>query len=388
MYYLLRIFVRLGLKIFCRTIRVNHPELLQTKGPLILACNHPNAFLDAIILGSLFHQPVHFLARGDAFHKPIARRLLGALQSIPVYRLSEGREFLSLNEASFERCRQILSAGGIVLIFAEGFCINQWILRPMKKGTARIALAAMNDKDMSSRIRILPVSLNYNSFTNLGKTVLIHFGEMISKSDLLPSHSDAEKMHHFNGLLASRLSSGIIQSDSSPLLIQILISNCGEHSIPDLKLIQAGLVSANEPLAFQKLKMPGSMADDESSLILNFLLSLILFIPAVAGWILHAPLYIPLKKIVQQKTKDTVYYDSILFGALLVSYPFYWLLINIIFQPMIKNEWMGLMLLCMPLLSWICVYWKQSFQRVRNYFILNGKERMILHLALTKIVKG
>ncbi len=382
MYYLLRILVRLGLKIFCRTIRVNRPELLQTKGPLVLACNHPNAFLDAIILGSLFRQPVHFIARGDAFQNPVARRLLRVVKSIPVYRLSEGKEFLGRNEASFEKCRQILSTGGIVLIFAEGFCINQWVLRPMKKGGARIALAAMNEEGMNSRMRVLPVSLNYNSFTNLGKTLLIHFGDVISKNDLLPSHSDAAKMHHFNRLLASRLSAGMMQSESNPHLIQILISNCRQLSVPDLKLVQTGLVSAREPYPFQKLKTPGATADDQASLNLNLLLSLILLVPAMAGWILNAPLYFPLKKVVEKMTKGSVYFDSFLFVALLLSYPVYWLLINIILQPLIKNEWLSLLLFFMPLMGWICIYWKQSFQCLRNYFMLSRNERRILHGVL------
>ncbi len=382
MYYLLRILVRLGLKIFCRTIRVNRPELLETRGPLVLACNHPNAFLDAIILGSLFQQPVHFIARGDAFQNPVARWLLGVVKSIPVYRLSEGREFLSRNEASFERCNQILSTGGIVLIFAEGFCINQWALRPMKKGAARIALAAMNDEGMNFRMRVLPVSLNYNSFTTLGKTILIHFGEMISKNDLPPFHSDAEKMHRFNGLLAARLSAGMMQSDSNPHLIQVLISNSRQLSVPDLKLVQAGLVSAKEPYPFQKLKIPGATADDQASLSLNLLLSLILLVPAMAGWILHAPLYFPLKKVVEKMTKGSVYFDSFLFVALLLSYPVYWLIINIIFQPLIKSEWLHLLVFFMPLMAWICIYWWQSFQCLRNYFMLSRNERRILHDTL------
>jgi 1-acyl-sn-glycerol-3-phosphate acyltransferase len=382
LYYLLRIFVWLALKIFCRTIRVNRPDLLQAKGPLVLACNHPNAFLDAIILGSLFHQPVHFLARGDTFRKPLSRKLLNALQLIPVYRLSEGKEYLNLNEASFDKCHQILSSGGIVLIFAEGLCLNQWMLRPMKKGTARIAVAAMNDAGKSSEVRILPVSLNYNSFKSLGKTILIHFGEMIAKNDLMPFHSEAEKMHHFNGLLAERLSVGMLQSANHPEIVQTLISNHHQLSVPYLKTIQTKLVSGQDAVFVQKLKMPGSMAISAGSLALNLLQALILLAPAAIGWVLHAPLYLPLKKIIRRKTKETVFFDSVMFGSLVISYPFYWALLNIIIQPLVKNEWISLLFLFMPLLGWISVYWKECFQRVRNYFILTGKERIFLRETL------
>lgn len=378
MYYLLRILVWLGLKIYCRSIRVNQPHLFKCKGPLILACNHPNAFLDAIILGSLFHQPVHFLARGDAFRIPVVRKFLNALGLIPVYRLTEGKEYLNLNEASFDKCQQILNAGGIVLIFAEGLCLNQWILRPMKKGTARIALAAMNEEGLSSSVGILPVSLNYNSFSSPGKTVLIHFGAMIGKKDLLPARSEAENMHYFNGLLAERLSAGMLQSGVHPLIVQTLISNHGRYGLSRLKKIQSRLIFENQTACFQKLKMPGALAAGTGALSLNLFLGFILLIPAAIGLLLNSALYFPLKKLIQQKTKNTVFYDSVMFAALIISYPAYWLLLNIIFQPLTGNAWISLLLLCMPLLGWITIYWKECFLRVRNYLALSGKERKIL----------
>lgn len=378
MYYLLRILVWLGLKIYCSSIKVNQPDLFSARGPLILACNHPNAFLDAIILGSLFHQPVHFLARGDAFRNPVIRKLLNALQLIPVYRLTEGKEYLNLNEASFDKCRQILNAGGIVLIFAEGLCLNQWVLRPMKKGTARIAVAAMNEDGRSADVRVLPVSLNYNSFSSPGKTVLIHFGEMILRKDLLMARSEAEKMHCFNGLLAERLSAGMLQSTAHPQIIQSLISNHHRHGLPYLKNIQSRLVAENRAALFEKLKMPGVFADGPVSFFSYLLLMVVLLIPAGIGLLLHAPLYFPVKKIIQGKTKGTVFYDSMMFAILVISYPIYWILLNIIFQPLIENKWISLFLLSMPVSGWICVYWKKCFLQVRNYLLLTDKERKML----------
>jgi 1-acyl-sn-glycerol-3-phosphate acyltransferase len=369
----------LGLKIYCSSIRVNQPGLLKSRGPLILACNHPNAFLDAIILGSLFHEPVHFLARGDAFRNPLVRKLLDALHLIPVYQLTGGKEWLNLNEASFDKCHQILRSGGIVLIFAEGLCLNQWMLRPMKKGTARIALAAMNEEGLSSSVRILPVSLNYNSFSRPGKTVLIHFGEMIGKSDLLPARSEAEKMNYFNGLLAETLSAGMLQSGAHPRIVQTLISNHDRRGLPSLKKIQSRLIFENQTAFFQRLRMPGTLAAENGSLLLNLFLSLILLIPAIIGLLLNIPLYLSLKKIIQQRTKNTVFYDSVMFAALIISYPAYWLVLNIIFQPLAAgNAPISILLLFMPLLGWISIYWKECFLRVRYYLALSGKERKIL----------
>ena len=66
--------------------------MLKEKGPLLLACNHPNSFLDAVILDILFEQPVWSLARGDAFSGKTINKILTAVKILPVYRTSEGVE--------------------------------------------------------------------------------------------------------------------------------------------------------------------------------------------------------------------------------------------------------------------------------------------------------
>ena len=107
--------------------------MLNEKGPLLLACNHPNSFLDSVILNTLFEQPVWSLARGDVFKKPFYAKLLTALKILPVYRTSEGVENLSENYKTFDACIRIFKSNGIVTIYSEGKCINEWHLRPLKK---------------------------------------------------------------------------------------------------------------------------------------------------------------------------------------------------------------------------------------------------------------
>jgi len=67
--------------IFCRRIIINKPDILKKEGPLLLACNHPNSFLDAAILADLFKEPVYSLTRGDVFKRPFYRKILQALKT-------------------------------------------------------------------------------------------------------------------------------------------------------------------------------------------------------------------------------------------------------------------------------------------------------------------
>ena len=50
---------------------------------------------------------------------------------------------------------------------------------------------------------------------------------------------------------------------------------------------------------------------------------ILLFLPSMAGWLLHAPLYFPLKKIIIVKTTETDHFDSLVVGLLFFAYPLY-----------------------------------------------------------------
>ncbi len=67
--------------------------------------------------------------------------------------------------------------------------------------------------------------------------------------------------------------------------------------------------------------MPGAVCRRDRFLFTKSASLPILLIPAAIGLLLHAPLYFPVKKIIQQKTKDTVFYDSVMFAVLVITYP-------------------------------------------------------------------
>jgi len=297
--------------IFCRRIIINKPKLLKKKGPLLLACNHPNSFLDAAILADLFKYPVYSLTRGDVFKKPFYNKILTALKMLPIYRTSEGTENLSINYETFEDCKNIFKKEGIVLIFSEAKCINEWHLRPFRKGTARLAFSSW---DENIPLEVLPVGINYSSFRRFSKNLFINFGEIITKDDFDLKESDGKRNQFFNNKLEDQLRQLVFEIDKNDIEKQKL------------------LLEKNHSL-FTKI---------------------ILLIPAIIGWLIHAPLYLPIKKFTYKKTWDNDHYDSVLIALLLFIYPPYVILITILILLLTHNLFSWLLIIALPFTA--CAY--------------------------------
>ena len=350
---------------------------------MLLACNHPNSFLDAIIVGSHFNRPVHFLARGDVFRKPLAKKMLSALKMIPIYRLSEGREYLALNDATFERCGDILKKGGIVLIFAEGLCVNQWALRPLKKGAARIAWTAFNNPAIRQQFRVIPVGINYNGFGETGKRVIVKFEKAIESNHFPYIQVQGDFIHKFNGLLSASLKNAILSDRGYGTIIQLLISNCNyadrnPNIITDLQRRQQNAAHNKLHLVVEPMILPRLVTMTKINFLSNVLGYIFLMLPGIIGWLLHLFLLYPLEKLVRKKTSETVFYDSVLFGSLLLLYPFYWIIINIMSLVFLPGIFLKAIVCIAPIFAAVYLAWMDCAGRIGNYLILSPGQRKLV----------
>lgn len=318
LYTLLKYYVRLAMKIYCRELKVSPRSVTQIKGPVLLACNHPNSFLDAIILDILFEQPIHSLARGDAFKNKTVAQILHALKILPVYRTSEGVENLSHNYKTFKACQDLFRKNGLVLIFSEGLCENEWKLRPLKKGTARLAIQSWEE---AIPLTVIPVGMNYSAFRKFGKNIHVYFGNSITKEQIDRNSSEGAQLLQFNTLLKNELDR--------------LVYHIEPDNTEELK---------------RKLEVP-----------IGRLEKLILLPFAFAGYIFHWPVYTLTYRLIYPKLGHTVHFDSVLFGGLLVAYPIYLLLLTIGTFLITQWPWVLLLPLLAPLLAWSLVRIKEQF---------------------------
>lgn len=317
LYQFVKVIARLALPIYCRDLAINKKELLKHKGPLLLAANHPNSFLDAIILCTLFDGTVYSLARGDAFKNKMAAKFLSLFKMFPVYRVSEGVENMDENYKTFDQCKDLFKQNGIVLIFSEGRCINEWHLRPLKKGTARLAISSWED---GIDLEVLPVAINYSSFKIFGKNISLSFGELITKKDIDYKDSHGNAIKQFNEKLRPQLS----------------------------KFVEE--IEENDRVALHKAFFIDQPA------FKRFLL----FIPALAGLFIHAPVYYFVKWLGNTLVKEEGHFDSIMIGLLFVLYPVYLLTLSAIGVYITGNWFFFLLLLILPFTAWSYVQLKNQ----------------------------
>lgn len=180
LYYTFKLLFYLTVRAYFRSISINGKVSNLSSGkPVIFAANHPSSFMDPIILGAYIKRSLHFLARGDVFKFKIVRPLFRQLHMIPVYKADLSPEQLHKNESTFEKCYDHLGKNKTLLIFPEGVSKTERRLRPIKTGTARIALGAEEKHGFELGLEIIPVGLNYSDPHLFKSDVHINYGEPI-----------------------------------------------------------------------------------------------------------------------------------------------------------------------------------------------------------------
>ena len=309
---------KLAILFFCRHITIDNKAVLKKNGPILIACNHPNSFLDAIILAALFKKPIYSLARGDVFKKKWISRILTSLNILPVFRISEGAENLNTNYDTFAKCREIFKQNGVVLIFSEGLCINEWKLRSLKKGTARLAFSAWEE---GIDLTVIPTGINYQSFRSFGKNIQLNFGTPILKNSFNMTESEGANTKLFNEQLKNELKSLVVEINSQEKEIIKNTFHINQHPIKKS----------------------------------------ILIIPSFIGKIIHAPLFIPIRKTSWKNFGKMDHYDSVVVGLLFFLYPLYLLLISSIIFVLFGGWYWLLVFLILPFFAWSFIQLKNQF---------------------------
>lgn len=193
LYLVLKLILRTGLWVFFRKFVVRNRHLMPTRGPLLVVANHPNTFMDPIVIASLLPQQVYFIAKSTVFSSRLHNWLLYRMNLIPIHRSQDQPGLPVDNEAAFKASYQALAGRKTLLIFPEGTSFIERRLRKLRTGTARMALGAVAQLPEVADLQILPVGLNYSDPTRFRSDVFVNVGKPIAIAPYLAQYQQDEK---------------------------------------------------------------------------------------------------------------------------------------------------------------------------------------------------
>jgi 1-acyl-sn-glycerol-3-phosphate acyltransferase len=171
-----RAVARFWLWFFFKSVDVRHPDRVPREGPVLLCINHPNNFIDSLVVGAAVRRKVHYLATAALFRHRLVARFLLAAGAIPVYRKQDAGATSSpdRNADTFAACAEAFERGALIAIYPEGTTHAEARVQRIKTGAARIGLAweAAHPRTLT----MLPVGLTFQARKSFRARVLVSFG--------------------------------------------------------------------------------------------------------------------------------------------------------------------------------------------------------------------
>lgn len=353
-WYFVLFWVKLAVKLFYRRIEIHGADTYPTEGPVLLAPNHQNAFMDALIPAVFAPKPIHFLVRADVFKSKWADAFLRSLKMMPVYRQRDGLASLAKNEEVFEQCFDILRNDGTLLLFPEMTHKGEKRLRPLSKGFTRITFGAMKNHG-HLRMHIVPLGINYSHYHKSNSRLIVNWGEPIAVADYAKAYKDnpARAMSQLKEDLQEKLAREIVHITRpqaaeafdievdriAPFFLRQtsgFSKSMGEMDIYKKREIFLQKLRENDPY-FRRLKIYESemqrlrlsapfffiQQKDAGYWVVQNLLLLIALPLFALSWLLMAPSYFIIKAILTRYVADKQFWSSIKLVANLILFPIF-----------------------------------------------------------------
>jgi 1-acyl-sn-glycerol-3-phosphate acyltransferase len=391
-YSFLKVLVRFTLKIFFRKIFITGIDHIKSDRPQLVASNHPNGFLEPLIMACFFPKPLHFLVRGDVFENPLLRPLLKSTNQIPIYRFRDGFSKLRENSQKMDESIQVLLDKKNLLIFSEGNTESIKKLRPLQKGISRIAFHTV-EKDIDLDLEILPIGINFTYPAMFDETVMLKVGKPLKVREYMDQYVRDNKTGHENLLddLFIAMKKNIIHLEDQKRIkifekLVILVRSRNPYAYLPVFRNDLGHLENEKKLAEKLDTLPDhklellrdnmkelelEMAKEKISLHnlqkipVHFVSALVLvlgFLPAMTGAFFH---FLPLMSaylFTKTKVKQKEFRASILMvSALLLCMTTYLIYIIIIVVMGLPLYWLAIIIITGLWLRWYYQVWANTF---------------------------
>lgn len=179
---------------------------LPDNGAVLIAPNHTNTLMDALVVLRSRHRATVFGARADIFEQKTVANILRFLRILPMVRRRDGIRNVLRNYEVFEEVDDVLEHNVPFCMFAEGRHRPMHSLLPIGKGIARIAFASAAERPTV----IIPTGIDYSDFFHYRGDVVLRFGEPLDVNAYLAEHAEDGEAAMYQGLrdeLFKRISS-------------------------------------------------------------------------------------------------------------------------------------------------------------------------------------
>lgn len=208
-YTLLKPIVDWNLKHSYRKVEVKGKENVPTDGAVIIAPNHCNTLMDALVILRAFDDPTVFGARADIFNKPLIAKIMYFLRILPMVRQRDGLRNVLKNNQTQEVIVATLENGVRFCMYPEGRHRPAHSLQTLGKGTFRAALAANAKFGDRMPVYIVPTGIEYGDYFRYRSTSLVTFGKPINVTEFVKSQNVENEVQLIEPLrkeLAARMS--------------------------------------------------------------------------------------------------------------------------------------------------------------------------------------
>lgn len=208
-YTLLRPYVDWCTRHSYNRIEVKGKENIPTDGAVIIAPNHCNTLMDALVVLQAFKDESVFGARADMFRKPLIAKAMFFLRILPMVRQRDGLRNVLKNYESIDTITETLEHDVRFCMYPEGRHRPAHSLLPLGKGVFRAALAANARFGDRKPVYIVPAGLEYGDYFRYRSTCLITFGKPLNVTEFIKTldvGNEAQMMEPLRKELTTRIS--------------------------------------------------------------------------------------------------------------------------------------------------------------------------------------